>query len=262
MLPLPSSAASYVRLQVLAVDVVSGSFLMEYLPSDQYAGWKDLLLAGDVMNGIAHQLGTILSRIHNKTAGDPVIIELFDKPFNNENFMVIRLDAYLLEIGRQHPDRAPYFEGLVTSILQNKHSLVHGDISPKNVLIGPHGPVILDAECACYSDPAFDVAFLLNHLLLKGAYRPEKSTAYSDEFKGFIDAYFVAIEWESKCDLEVRVARLLPALLLARIDGKSPVEYLNEQQRVTVRRLAIRLLDEQPESLAHIQLVWYSEVNK
>ena len=46
-------------------------------------------------------------------------------------------------------------------------ALVHGDVSPKNILVGPAGPVFLDAECAWYGDPAFDLAFCLNHLLLK-----------------------------------------------------------------------------------------------
>lgn len=245
---------------ILGEDAQTGSFLMEYLPEDQYGSWKGALLRGDVVKGIAGQLGTILNQIHNRTAGDPKIVEAFDKPFNDQNIMAIRLDPYLRETGRQHSDRAPYFEGLVQSFIANKRCLVHGDVSPKNILIGPNGPVILDAECACYGDPSFDVAFLLNHLLLKAAYRPESSVAYSDEYSGFVEAYFSSINWEPKSDLEIRVARLLPALLLARVDGKSPVEYLNEQQRSKVKRLAIKLLDLKPESLSEIQTIWYANI--
>ena len=247
---------------VLGVDAETGSFLMEYLPEDSYAGWKGALLRGEVAGGIAGQLGTILNRIHNATAGDPKIVEAFDKPFNDQNIMAIRLDPYLRETGRQHPDRAPFFEALVQSFIANKRCLVHGDVSPKNILIGPNGPVILDAECACYGDPSFDVAFLLNHLLLKAAYRPASALAYADEFKGFTDAYFADIKWEPKEALEIRVARLLPALLLARVDGKSPVEYLDEAQRAKVRQLAIRLLDLQAASLFEIQAMWYANIIK
>jgi aminoglycoside phosphotransferase (APT) family kinase protein len=248
--------------RIIAVDNGTGSFLMEFLPPDGYTSWKASLLAGEVKPGIGAQLGFVLNLIHSRTAGNPEVIAEFDNPFNHENFMAIRLDSYLLETGRQYPDRVEFFSALVASLNTNKRALVHGDISPKNILIGPDGPVILDAECACYGDPAFDVAFLLNHLLLKSAYRPEKSAAYSSEFAGFKSAYFTDISWEPAAELEKRVATLLPALLLARVDGKSPVEYLSEPQRDRVRTLALRLLDEENEALNQLQSAWYSEINK
>ena len=140
--------------------------------------------------------------------------------------------------------------------------LVHRDISPKNILLGPDGPVILDAECACYGDPAFDVSFMLNHLLLKAAHKPAASTAYAAEFRGFVAAYFAEIKWEPSKDLEIRVARMLPAMLLARVDGKSPVEYLDEPKRSKVRRISLQLMDLHSESIDEIQSIWYSEVIK
>ena len=109
-----------------------------------------------------------------------------------------------------------------------KRVLVHGDFSPKNLLIGDDGPVILDAECAWYGDPAFDVAFVLNHLLLKGAWRPQWRDRYAAAFHALVDAYDAHVHWEPRPALAARIAALLPALMLARVDGKSPVEYLTD----------------------------------
>jgi len=248
--------------KILGVDSETGSFLMEYLPEQEFQNWKEALLRGEVTPGVASELGRILNQIHSQTADNAAIIDVFDKPFNAHNIMAIRLDPYLRETGRQHPARAAYFEMLVQSFLANKLCLVHGDVSPKNILIGPNGPVILDAECACYGDPAFDVAFLLNHLLLKAAFCPQSARAYGDEYSGFVTAYFADISWESKSALETRVAQLLPALLLARVDGKSPVEYLTEDQRSKTRQRALQLLDRQATSLTDIQSFWIDQETK
>jgi aminoglycoside phosphotransferase (APT) family kinase protein len=111
--------------------------------------------------------------------------------------------------------------------------LVHGDFSPKNLLIGPAGPVILDAECAWYGDPAFDLAFVLNHLLLKGVWRPQWRARYVTAFAALADAYLGHVRWEPRDAVEARTAALLPGLMLARIDGKSPVEYLTTEREKT-----------------------------
>jgi Ser/Thr protein kinase RdoA (MazF antagonist) len=120
--------------------------------------------------------------------------------------------------------------------------LVHGDVSPKNVLVGPRGPILLDAECAVFGDPAFDVAFCLNHFLLKAVWQPQYAPAYLACFDAFVAAYLRRVDWEDAPAMEARTARLLPGLFLARVDGKSPVEYLTGTQRDRVRRLAVPLL--------------------
>lgn len=98
---------------------------------------------------------------------------------------------------------------------------MHGDVSPKNILIGPRGPVFLDAEGAWYGDPAFDVAFCLNHIVLKALVRADMASDLSRAFSKLCGAYFSQADWEARDGLEQRVGRLLPALMLARIDGKS-----------------------------------------
>ena len=111
----------------------------------------------------------------------------------------------------------------------NKRALVHGDVSPKNILRGPDGPVFLDAECAWWGDPAFDLAFCLNHLLLKCLWTPSAAAGFLACFDALGAAYLARVAWEPPHALEARAARLLPGLFLARVDGKSPVEYITTE---------------------------------
>ncbi len=158
---------------------------------------------------------------------------------------------------RAHPDLAPRLASLVETTRTTKRVLVHGDFSPKNLLIGPAGPVILDAECAWYGDPAFDLAFVLNHLLLKGAWRSAWRARYVDAFTALADAYLAHVAWEARGHCEARTAALLPGLMLARIDGKSPVEYLTDDaQKDEVRHFARTLLVEPVDRLAEIVRRW------
>ena len=90
-------------------------------------------------------------------------------------FRPIRLDAYLGATGLRHPGaRLAPAKRWRRRPPRRSIALVHGDVSPKNILVGPHGPVFLDAECAWYGDPAFDLAFCLNHLLLKADRRASR----------------------------------------------------------------------------------------
>jgi Ser/Thr protein kinase RdoA (MazF antagonist) len=147
---------------------------------------------------------------------------------------------------------------LAARTARTRLALVHGDVSPKNILAGPAGPVLLDAECAWYGDPAFDLAFCLNHLLLKCVAVPGRRAELKESAARLTVAYLAEVAWEPVAELEHRVATLLPALLLARVDGKSPVEYLTDPaDRELVRRSARTLLTTKPPSaLAGILEAW------
>ena len=141
--------------------------------------------------------------------------------------------------------------------------MIHGDVSPKNILVGPRGSVFLDAECACIGDPSFDLAFCLNHLLLKCLWVPGSCAALLASFDGMADAYLAGVDWESPVALESRAAALLPGLLLARVDGKSPVEYLTtNSDRDRVRRCARQLLFDPPERLSQVVQAWRQELGE
>ena len=208
---------------LLGEDRGSGTFAMAWLPPATYPVWKSLLMDGVGEVRTAREVGDVFGRIHAATADRPDIAARFA---TDALFHAIRLDPYLVTAAWAHPDvEAPLLD-LVRVTATTRRVLVHGDASPKNILVGPEGPVILDAECAWFGDPAFDVAFLLNHLALKSALHPERRAAHRAMCDALVDAYRAHVRWEPWGALEARVARLLPGLMLARVDGKSPVEYL------------------------------------
>jgi aminoglycoside phosphotransferase (APT) family kinase protein len=240
--------------RVLGEDAKAGLFAMDYLAPGNHRLWKTELLAGRVEPGFAAAVGRDLVLIHSRSAADPGIP---DKFANDGTFEAIRIEPYLRATGRAHPELAARFDALARATLATKRALVHGDVSPKNILKGPNGPIFLDAECAWFGDPAFDLAFCLNHLLLKGARGGADRAPYRAAFSALTWAYLARIDWESADGLEARAAALLPALFLARVDGKSPVEYLtDDSERAAVRRAATPLIADPPRRLMDVADAW------
>lgn len=229
--PVHRNAAEYAWLKV-AAEVCPDSavalfgrsgaqhgFAMEYLSGRDVYLWKAALLAGRAPRGEAAAVAGVLGRIHGASAAAG-----FDRaPFmNRDDFHALRIEPYLVQAARVHGDLAAPLEALAAMLYDSAQVLVHGDVSPKNILMRGSGPVLLDAECATMGDASFDVAFCLNHLVLKAAHLPACRAAFLDEIGAFWAAYRDHVTWEAETALEARVCRLLPALMLARIDGKSP----------------------------------------
>jgi aminoglycoside phosphotransferase (APT) family kinase protein len=236
--------------KVLAADD-AGLFAMEYLAG--LPVWKAELRAGRADPAFAAEVGTRLARIHAATAGRKDIAERFA---TDANFLAIRLEPYLIATSKVHPTLGATLKELSDRTARTRLALVHGDVSPKNILVGPRGPVILDAECAWYGDPAFDVAFCLNHLLLKGLWVPSHRADYLRCFEALAANYLALVDWEEKADIEMRIATLLPGLLLARADGKSPAEYLDEGGKVKIRAFSSRFLQTPAAFLKELQDQW------
>jgi aminoglycoside phosphotransferase (APT) family kinase protein len=240
--------------RLLAEDRSAGLFAMEYLPPDRYPVWKTELRDGRIDPGFAAAVGVRVARIHAATARREDIARRFA---NDNIFYPIRLEAYLVATAGKHPDLSSALLGLVETTRTTKLALVHGDVSPKNILAAGTGPVFLDAECAVYGDPAFDLAFCLSHLLLKCLWRPQWRSRYLQCYAALSDAYLDGVSWESRAVMEARTAALLPGLFLARVDGKSPAEYIaDEADRERVRRAARPMLARPPARLAEVAGAW------
>jgi len=236
-----------------------GVLVMQYLDPIHYRLWKQELHAGTADAHTAIAMGQVLSKIHSYAARNSQLASKFP---TDKIFFEIRLAPYLLATAERHPKLAHALEELVLLTQNNAKTLVHGDVSPKNILLGPQGPVLLDAECATWSDPAFDLAFCLNHLLLKCLWTPSSSSDFLHCFEVLTNSYLPSVDWELPRNLEARAARLLPGLLLARVDGKSPVEYLTEaHQREHVRRVASALLIKPASHLQEIAHAWAKDLN-
>jgi aminoglycoside phosphotransferase (APT) family kinase protein len=213
-----------------------GYFAMELL-GPGFVNWKDKLLHSDACINDAECAASILATIHAHSAGDAEAARTFD---TTAHFVQLRIDPYLLTTGRRHPDLSAIFESEAARLAATRQCLVHGDFSPKNFMLSPSRMVLLDCEVAWYGDPAFDLAFLLTHLHLKALHHAPRNLDFHSMCLAFWQRYVG--EASSAIDaatLEPRVAHLLLMLLLARVDGKSPVEYLaSAHQRDTVRAFA------------------------
>jgi aminoglycoside phosphotransferase (APT) family kinase protein len=242
-----SSVMPGIAPRVLADDARLAVFAMEYLSPSLYEPWKARLGRGAVDATVGTLVGERLAALHRAFANSETASREFA---TDATFYALRLEPYLVATSRAHPDLTAPFEKILSDTARTRLSVVHGDVSPKNILLGPAGPVFIDAECAWYGDPAFDLAFCLNHLLLKALWVPSAGTELRQTFAALRRAYLEGVDWERPQSIEGRAAHLLPALLLARIDGKSPVEYLNDDiSKATVRRVARNLLLNPPDRL-------------
>jgi 5-methylthioribose kinase len=203
--------------------------------------WKTALLRGDVDLPTAGRAGALLALVHGRSATDPEA----RTTFGDQTVLVQgRVDPYHRTTAERHPEVAELIHAEVDRLLATRRALVLGDYAPKNAFAYPGRVLVLDLEVTHYGDPAFDVAFCLNHLLLKAVHRPQDAARYVAAARAFVEAY------APDAATEAATVRELGCLLLARIDGKSPVEYLTgEAERERVRGLAIGVLRSDAERL-------------
>ena len=245
--------------EVLALASGGRLFVMTYLDEATHPVWKALLAAGHVDTAFAAKVGDALARIHAATAGRPDIAARFA---GDEIFIALRVKPFLLHAASRNPEVAARVRGLANDLLGRKIALVHGDVSPKNILEGPHGPVFLDAETVVYGDPAFDLAFCLSHLLLKALWVRPSRVALASAFDALSAAYLAKVAWEDATVLSARAAPLVGALLLARVDGKSPAPYLTDPaDQAFVRAQAKTILLDPATSLQGLAGEWRQAVD-
>ena len=243
--------------RILGEDAQSYCFAMQWLAPEQHPVWKIQLRDGHASPDFAAQVARRLVLIHATTASQPALAERFAY---DRNFFELRLDPYFGATANVHADCAPLLQTLIEQTASNRMALIHGDISPKNILAGPTGPIFLDAECAVYGDPAFDAAFCLTHLIAKCLWRPASTDDFLACFDTFVSHYLAGVSWENVEAIEARTATLLAAILLARVDGKSPLEYLSESDRAQLRAFARRWVLSPPTRLADLRAAWKEEL--
>ncbi len=236
-----------------------GYFAMEYVGKG-FANWKQSMLNGRYEPNHAKRAGETLGVIHQTSEGDDNARQRFD---STGNFHQLRSHPYLVTTGIRHPDLTAQFEMEVLRLESTRECLVHGDYSPKNILISETRLVVLDCEVAWYGDPAFDLAFLLTHLHLKAVHRPSAAPVLATMVQQVVAAYLAAREMNEceTAELMRRTCRLLLMLLLARIDGKSPVEYLTHSAlKKWVRRFTRQALLGNDRTLVEVSTAWYQQV--
>lgn len=243
--------------EVLFEDRDNYAFAMTAAPRE-HRTWKEMLLAGEFSTQIAAAYGELLGRLHAGTWHDAALAEqMGDRRF----FQDLRVDPYYRRVGEVYPDLKPQVDELIAGLETHSRCLTHGDFSPKNLLVWRAGgvgaaPVVMlvDCEVGHFGDPAFDLGFFLSHLVLKAIFHDRRRAAVLALCESFWASYTEILrpvisppEFDV---LQQRAAGNLAGCLLARVDGKSPVEYLTTQgQKETVRFLARMLFELSPDTV-------------
>ena len=231
--------------RVLDVDAESCAIVIERAPV-AWRPWQELLLEGNADREVAARVGSLLASLHRGTAGDREVAASFA---DVEVFDQLRVDPYYRALARRWPSLARALGGYVDQLERTRVCLVHAGCAPENVLVGEEGLWLLDFEVAHVGDPAFDLAFMLGHLMLKAIHRPAASARYRACAAGFVDAYEAERGAAVASDPEYVLGHA-GCLMVARVDGRAPAEYLTPSERLAARAAGTRLLLDPPATLA------------
>jgi aminoglycoside phosphotransferase (APT) family kinase protein len=203
--------------------------------------WKDAMLAGEVEPQRTVAAARLLGALHRRSAADPALASRFA---DQMPLIQGRIDPYHRTVARAHPDLADRIGAEIERMLATRRTLVHGDFSPKNLIAYPDRMCVLDCEVAHWGDPAFDAAFMLCHLVLKAIHVDARFAGEAERF--WVD--YVAEAGPAAALGEDTVVEL-GCLLMARVDGMSPAEYLTDEgERTAVRALGRSILSGEAEA--------------
>jgi 5-methylthioribose kinase len=219
---------------------------MEAVPED-HENWKSVLLSGRIIPDHFEQFGFLLGTIHRKSveAGPEVCAMFADTSY----FESLRLEPYYLYAAERVPEANSFLRALSDETMRHKLSLVHGDFSPKNALVYKGKLVLLDYEVVHYGDPAFDVGFALTHFLGKANHMRTQRARLIAAAARFWRVYLneiVPLEWDA---IEPRIVRHTLGCLLARVAGKSPLEYLSAEEAAGQRSVTLLLMENPPSTV-------------
>ncbi len=230
-------------------DAANHLMAMEAIPKES-ENWKSVLLSGRLVSDHVEQFGFLLGTIHRRSSESS---RQFYRAFaNTEYFEDLRLEPYYLYAAQRVPAAAGFLHALARETLKHKLSLVHGDFSPKNALLYQGKLILLDYEVVHFGDPAFDVGFALTHFLSKAHHLPSRRAAFATAAALFWQVYdqqVAPLHWDS---LELRIVRHTLACLLARVAGKSPLEYLAPEEAARQREVALVLMAKPPERVSEL----------
>lgn len=203
--------------KILHVDYINHIYLMT-CAEEGAPTWKEQLMNCIFNAETAGSAAQILSQMHSRSNQ---IDDKIKKKFSDQEYFVqLRIDPFHRFLIQKYPELSLEIEGLITELTEQKTCLVHGDFSPKNMLVEKRGSIVLiDFEVAHWGNPVFDMAYCLGHLMLK-AWHLKQPVEILQLIRVFLDNYTGTVN---------NLLSHLGLMLLARMDGKSPVNYIQDQ---------------------------------
>ena len=221
--------------------------IMSAVP-DPHRNYKELLLSEPPDQQFASEFGTLLARLHdNAFAHRDVLSQEFGDTSFFEN---LRIDPYYSYAGHHLPAVTPFLFRLIDGTRKRRLTLVHGDYSPKNILVHNNRLILLDHEVIHFGDPAFDIGFSMAHFLSKAHARLSLRRQFTALADSYWQSYFrqsAGRPWAE--DLEKWCINHTLGCLLARVAGKSILEYLSSSQKAAQRMVVKQLIDEPPATM-------------
>ena len=217
---------------------------MEAVPQP-HENWKDMLLAGRLDTGHVQQFGRLLGTIHRAAHQyrDQIAPAFNDRSF----FETLRIEPYYVYTWSQIPETAQFYDRLIGETRTRRLTLVHGDYSPKNILVYQGRMILLDHEVIHFGDPTFDLGFSLTHFLSKAHHLPAYRAAFREATVVYWRHYRNIVMNEPwATDLEARAVRKTLGVMLARVRGRSPLEYLDQTERYRQATVVIELMADPP----------------
>jgi 5-methylthioribose kinase len=215
---------------------------------EEHENWKTVLLSGQIISDHFEQFGLLLGAIHRRSS--EAITEVSKLFSDTTYFESLRLEPYYLYTARKIDEAAGFLNDLAQETLLHKDCLVHGDFSPKNTLIYQNKLILLDYEVIHVGDPAFDLGFAMTHFLSKAHHLPTERYRLASAAELFWQVYceeIAQLNWAT--ELEQRVVRHTLGCLLARVAGKSPLEYLSSEEAMLQRVVVLVMMREPPSSV-------------
>lgn len=218
---------------------------------EPHKNWKNMLMAGRVDRDHVAQFGRLLGTIHRAgTERRDEVARLFD---DRSFFESLRIEPYYGYTASQVPEAASFLHALIEETHETRLTIVHGDYSPKNILIYGGTCILLDHEVIYFGDPAFDIGFSLTHLLSKAHHLLMHRSTFIEAAALYWHTYSEVVDgvaWAAR--LEGRAVRHTLACLLARVAGRSPLEYLDPLERRRQRAVVLLLLARIPSSIPEL----------
>ena len=215
--------------KILGHDEKNFILAMEWFDNKKFIVWKKRLLEKSVSLKDGKRIGKLLGEIHKFFYKKKKYKKIF---LNDKTFYDIRIEPYLVFTSKFYPEFSEHYKTTINFLKKNKSTVIHGDFSPKNILLGKNYPVILDAETACWGNPAFDLAFLNNHIILKSMLNKEIFKSYLKLGKNILATYMANFPIVNNKKFIKNFIILQALLILARVDGKSPVEYFKNNTKI------------------------------
>ncbi len=232
--------------RLVAEDIPHFLLVMEAVP-EPHANWKTMLLHGEIVPDHFLQFGKLLATIHSRSRAQRETLSVVFE--DRSYFESLRLEPYYAFALSNVPEAA-FLSDLIEQTRARRFTVVHGDYSPKNILVHHGKLILLDHEVIHFGDPAFDIGFSLTHILSKAHHLRPHREVFLTQAALYWDAYRNQLgdsSWDP--DLEQYAVLHTLGCLLARVAGRSPLEYLSEQERGVQKQMVLALAARIPASV-------------